>query len=328
VTCYVLTLRRNAKFNDFLNVMFFPPLVPCNRKSAYRDQHSRLALALETSAATGARLRAAAEESAARCEEAEARATALGDEFGGRLAELRDALTREAASAASAEAARAAASEDRAKLKHAARQAEDAREGLAKRLGLELNRTKRLEAKVAALEEEVAQKSSAELERETLKGKLRSATVSSKELGKELTMLRHKHEATVGANLCPCADMLVEVDDLFSCLFSTLSLPSLCANFYVLNLPVERARRPGRSLGRVFISFPRTSTGGHGSPARLEAARKQLRGRATSAARRQTGGEGGRRPPSFRSRASEARPRGASRSGQSVVLRHAYSSCR
>jgi chromosome segregation ATPase len=143
-------------------------------------------------------LRAAAEESAARCEEAEARAGALGDEFGGRLAELRDALSREAASAAAAEEARAASSEDRAKLKHAARQAEEAREGLAKRLGLELSRTKRLEAKVATLEEEMAQKSAVELEREALKGKLRSATVSSKELGKELTMLRHKHEATVG----------------------------------------------------------------------------------------------------------------------------------
>ena len=48
------------------------------------------------------------------------------------------------------------------------------------------------------MEEAVAQKSAVESEREALKGKLRSATVSAKELGKDLTVLRHKHEATVG----------------------------------------------------------------------------------------------------------------------------------
>jgi chromosome segregation ATPase len=166
-------------------------------QSAYRDQHARLAVALESSAATGARLRAAAEESAARGDAAEARSAALGGEFGARLADLRGALAREADAAASAESARAAAAADKARLTHEARQAEGAREGLAARLGAELSRTKRLEAKLSTLEEQAAQRGSAELDREALKSKLRSTTVAAKDLGKELAALRRKHEATV-----------------------------------------------------------------------------------------------------------------------------------
>ena len=73
------------------------------------------------------------------------------------------------------------------------------------------------------MEEAVAQKSAVESEREALKGKLRSATVSAKELGKDLTVLRHKHEATVGRMyIHTCMQEFARAESLFAGFLSFL----------------------------------------------------------------------------------------------------------
>lgn len=117
-------------------------------KGAYREQHAKLSTQLDSCARLKAQLRACQEEGAAASEESEMKVQALTEEFAGRMGDLRDALGREGRLVVELDQEKRESSSEKARLRHELKEEGSKREGLARRLGEELAKSKRLEGKV------------------------------------------------------------------------------------------------------------------------------------------------------------------------------------
>jgi len=165
-------------------------------KSAYREQHECLLKSEEEKGVMFGELSNLKEDLKFQTEESSMRLNAANEDFTDRVNDLKDALGRESELALLLENERRSWSGDKHLMRAENKQLEGKVAGLSKRLGEELARAKRLDAKLQSAETKLEVASGLKAEVEVLKEKSRSSHIQNKQLVKDINSSRSKLEET------------------------------------------------------------------------------------------------------------------------------------